>query len=34
MDKGKIFTKIIAGLAVALMIFSVFGTLLYYIFAA
>lgn len=34
MDKSKIFTKIVAGLALALMIFSVCGTLLFYLFSA
>lgn len=33
MDKRKIFTKIIAGLALVLMLFSVCGTLLFYLFA-
>ncbi len=33
MDKRKIITKIIAGLALALMLFSVFGTLLFYLIA-
>ncbi len=33
MDKKKLFTKILAGILLALMVFSVFGTLLFYIFA-
>lgn len=33
MDKKKLITKIIAGLALALMLFSVFGTLLFYLIA-
>ena len=32
MDKGKIITKIVAFLMVLLMVFSVGGTLLYYLF--
>lgn len=31
MDKKKLFTKIIAGLALAIMLFSTFGTLLFYL---
>lgn len=33
MDKRKLFTKILAGVLLGLMVFSVFGTLLFYIFA-
>lgn len=33
MDKSKIITKIIAGLMLVLMVFSVGGTLLYYLFS-
>ncbi len=32
MDKSRIFTKILAGLLVFLMVFSMFGTFLYYLF--
>ncbi len=31
MDKRKLFTKIIAGIMIALMLFSVGGTLLFYV---
>lgn len=31
MDKRKLFTKIIAGIMIALMLFSVCGTLLFYV---
>ncbi len=34
MDKRKLITKIIAGLALLLMVFSVCGTLLFYLLAA
>jgi hypothetical protein len=33
MDKKKLLTKIVAAIALALMVFSVCGTLLYYLFA-
>jgi len=32
MDKKKLFTKILAGVLLGLMVFSVFGTLLFYLF--
>lgn len=32
MDKKKLFTKIIAGVMLFLMVFSVFGSLLFYLF--
>ena len=32
MDKSRIFTKIVAGVLVGLMMFSMFGTFLYYLF--
>lgn len=31
MDKRKLFTRILAGILLALMVFSVFGTLLFYL---
>ena len=34
MDKNKLFTKIIAGIALAIMVFSVCGTLLFYLISA
>lgn len=34
MDKNKIFTKIVAGLALGIMVFSVAGTLLFYLISA
>ena len=32
MDKSKIFTKIVAGILVGLMVFSMLGTFLFYLF--
>lgn len=34
MDKRKLFTKIIAGVALAIMLFSVAATLIFYLIAA
>lgn len=34
MDKKKLFTRIVAGILLALMILPVFGTLLFYLFRA
>lgn len=34
MDKKKLFTRILAGILLAMMVIPIFGTLLFYIFAA